>query len=99
MQTIMVVDSEVGVHDMVRGAMQGSNMEVLSACDSRSALVLLEGASCDLMLVESTMPVSRESVLVPIQPGDRYQKVCSESFLKKPFTENELVDFVSQHLE
>ena len=98
MRTVMVVDDEVGVQELVRGALLDSETVVVGARNSRAALDLLEDLSCDLMLVESRLPMSRERVLVPVKPGDRYQKKRPESFLKKPFTEDELVDFVTKHI-
>jgi hypothetical protein len=95
----MVVDDEVGVQELVRGAFLDSETVVIGARNSRMALDLLEDLSCDLMLVESCLPLSREQVLVPVKPGDRYQKKRSESFLKKPFTEDELVEFISKCIE
>ena len=99
MRTVMVVDEEMGIHELVRGALLESETVVVGARSSRAALDLLEDLSCDLMLVESTLPVSRERVLVPVKPDDRYQMKQSELFLKKPFTEEELVDFVLKHIE
>ena len=99
MRTVMVVDDEVGIQELVRGALLDSETVVVGARNSRAALDLLDDMSCDLMLVESRLPLSRERVLVPVKPGDRFQKKRSESFLKKPFTEDELVKFISQHIE
>ena len=95
----MVVDDEIGVHELVRGALLDADMVVVGVRDSRAALDLLEELSCDLMLVETTLPVSGERVLVPVKPSDRYQKVCSDSYLKKPFTDRDVVEFIDRHID
>ena len=97
MRTIMIVDDEPGVQEQIRIAMRDTDARVIHALDSRSALSMLDDTECDLMLVRSVAPVSMEPVLVPIKPTERYMLPTSQSFLKKPFTDKELIEFLTLH--
>ena len=94
----MVVDDEVGVHELVRGALLDAETVVVGARNSREALDLLEDLPCDLLLVDSILPVSREQVLVAMKPGEQFQKKHPDMFLKKPFSKEQLVDFVVNYI-
>ena len=99
MRTIMVVDDEPGVQEQIQMAMWDEDARIICAQDSRSALAMLDDAGCDLMLVNSVLPVSKEPVLVSMKPNERYMMESPQSVLKKPFTKEELIDFLALHIK
>jgi CheY-like chemotaxis protein len=97
-RTIMVVDTDNTVHDLVKAAVSEQDTRIVSMDNSRDALTYLEtNPAIDLLLIQSTLPVSKESVLVPIKPEERYQTLPSETVLRKPFTVADIQFFLQQH--
>jgi DNA-binding NtrC family response regulator len=95
----MVVDDEPGIQKQIQMAIQDEDTVVIGAQDSRSAIAAIEDSRCDLMLVKSVLPVSREPILVPMKPNERYMMKSSQSFLKKPFTDGDLKNFITRHIK
>ncbi|MBU0497307.1 MAG: hypothetical protein KKG04_05060 [Candidatus Thermoplasmatota archaeon] len=99
MRTIMVIDTDHAVHDLVKAAVSEQDTQVISMDNSRDALTFLETKQpIDLLLIQSTLPVSKEPVLVPIKPHERYQTMPSEKVLRKPFTLLDIQSFLQQQI-
>ena len=95
-RTIMLVDSENAILQQVKAVMADEAVSVVEMRSARHAFEYLDQKNdCDLLLVSSMLPVTREAVLIAISPDDRFSGVYSEHFLKKPFTDDQLKTFLA----
>jgi len=97
MKSIMIVDDESDVIDKVKSCLEEDDFEVVTASNSREALELLDEDkeyNFGLILIDTTMPGSDKSALFSITPKSKMDTSKIENFLQKPFTKEQLLDFV-----
>jgi len=98
----MVVDEEPLVLNQVKTFLEQEDVEVTTATDSRQALGRLKEENeetFDLILVNTQMPGSKKTTaLFSLKPALKKQPPGIEDFLQKPFTKEQLVEFVKKKI-
>jgi DNA-binding response OmpR family regulator len=94
----MIVDEEPDFLNEVKSVLEKENVEVVTARNSREALERLQEENeetFDLILVNTRMPGSMlTTALFSMRPALKKLPAGIENFLQKPFTKEELVEFV-----
>ena len=103
MKTIMVIDDEIGVLKQVKSCLEEDDFEVVTVDNSRKALELMEGEreeSFGLILIDTLMPNSKKPAFFSIKPKSKKNIDTSkeEDFLQKPFTKEQLLDYVKNKI-
>ena len=103
MKTIMIVDDEPDILEKVRSCLEYDEFDVVTVVDSRKALELLEGnkeESFGLILIDTPMPGTKKSALFSMKPGSKMDVKAGDvdDFLQKPFTDEQLLDFVKKRV-
>jgi DNA-binding response OmpR family regulator len=98
----MVVDEEKSVLDQVKRYLLQEDVLVITATDSRQALSQLHAENeetFDLILVNTQMPGSKKTAaLFSLKPTLKRLPCIRDDFLQKPFTKEQLVEFVKRNL-
>ena len=99
MNTIMIVDNKKDIQSQIRSMLDNDNFEVLSAENNRKAIEFMNinEDSIKLLLIDSFLPDTKTPALFSIKPNTKKTIDTSnpKDFLKKPFTKQELIDFVN----
>jgi DNA-binding NtrC family response regulator len=99
----MIVDEETDLLKQVKAILEKEDVEVVTASNSREALDQLKEdneETFDLILVNTRMPGSAETTaLFSMKPILKKQSSGIENFLQKPFTKDELVEFVKEKIK
>jgi len=103
MKTIMVVDDETSILEQVKSCLEEDDFEVVTVDNSRKALEFMEGdreESFGLILIDTLMPNSRKPAFFSMKPKSKKSIDTSneEDFLKKPFTKEQLLNFVKRKI-
>ena len=101
MKTIMIVDDEVDVLEKVRSCLENDDFEVITAVNSREALELMDenkGGDIGLILIDTPMPGSNKWALFSMRPKSKIDTSNLQDFLQKPFTSEELREFVKKRI-
>jgi DNA-binding NtrC family response regulator len=99
MKTIMIVDDEVAIHEKVKTYLENNEVDVLTANNSRQALEILgKGETIDLILIDTPMPGSDTPALYPMKPNSNLSTSETKSFLPKPFTKEQLINFIKERI-
>jgi len=103
MKTIMVVDDEASILDEVKSCLEEDEFEVITASNSRKALELMNEDEEDfgLILIDTSMPDSKKPAFFSMKPKSKSNIDTSkeEDFLQKPFTKEQLLDFVKSKVK
>jgi DNA-binding response OmpR family regulator len=103
MKTIMIVDEEPLRLNQIKAFLEQENLEVVTAMDSRQALGHLKEENeetFDLILVNTQMPGSENSTaLYSMRPAMKKQPSGVEKFLQKPFTNQQLLEFIKAQMD
>lgn len=103
MKTIMVVDDEASILDEVKSCLEEDEFEVITASNSRKALELMNEDEEDfgLILIDTSMPDSKKPAFFSMKPKSKSNIDTSkeEDFLQKPFTKEQLLDFVKSKMK
>lgn len=100
MKTIMIVDDEPDVLDAVKSCLESDDFEVVTATNSREALEIIneEEENFGLILIDTHIPDSGKSALFSMKPKSKMDTSKLEDFLQKPFTREQLLDFVKRRI-
>lgn len=103
MKTIMVVDDESNILNEVKACLEEDDFKVIIVDNNREALELMEADDEDiygLILIDTSMPDTKTPAFFSMKPGTKKNiDTCrNEDFLQKPFTKNQLLDFVKNKL-
>jgi len=103
MKTIMVVDDETNILDQVKSCLEKDDYRVVTVDNNRKALELIEGGNEEdfgLILIDTSMPNTKKPALFSMKPTSKKSIDTSkkEDFLQKPFTKDQLIDFVKKKL-
>ena len=95
----MIVDDEVAVLEKVKTFLESDEVDVVTASNSRQALELMDKEETfDLILINTPMPCSNKTALFSMKPNSKLTTSETESFLQKPFTKEQLVNFVKERI-
>jgi DNA-binding response OmpR family regulator len=98
----MIVDEEPALLNQVKAVLEQANIEVVTAMDSRQALEHLREENeetFDLILVNTRMPGSEKTTaLFSMKPTIKKHPSGIENFLQKPFTEEQLLEFIKEQM-
>ena len=104
MKTIMVIDDESDILKKVNSSLETDNFEVVTASDSRQALELMTEDTEEnygLILIDTPLPGTKKSAFFSMKPKSKMHIDTSKmgDFLQKPFTEEQLLNFVKKKLK
>ena len=110
---ILVVDDESDVRDFVALVLESAGYEVMRAADGSEAILAVEAAPVDLMVLDLMMPIMdgygvleamgkrRPPVIVVLSAAanrDKAQELGAEDILSKPFSPRGLIAAVRRLL-
>lgn len=102
-KTIMIIDEELSLLRKAKTLLEKDDVEVITARNSREALDYLKDENeetFDLILVNTRMPGSvYSSALFSMKPALKKLPNNVQDFLPKPFTKEELVEFVKEKMK
>ena len=94
-RTIMIVDDETNVIEKVKSFLEDDELDIVTANNSRQALEIIEqGRNFDLILIDTPMPGSDKEALFMMKPDSKLTNSETNTFLEKPFTKDQLVNFL-----
>lgn len=102
MKTIMVIDDETSVLEEVKSCLEEDDFDVITVDNNRKALELMENAeNLGLILIDTSLPDSKQPAFFSMKPksGKSIDTSREEDFLQKPFTKEQLIDFVRKKIE
>ncbi|KYK32024.1 MAG: hypothetical protein AYK22_00245 [Thermoplasmatales archaeon SG8-52-3] len=104
MKTIMVVDDETSVLDEVKSCLEKEDYKVVAVDNNRKAFELIEKDNEDyysLILIDTSLPESKVPAFFSMKPSIKKNIDTSnqENFLQKPFTKQQLIDFIKKKIE
>ena len=98
----MIVDDEPEVLEKVRSYLEENKFDVVTVPNSRKALQFLEeneGDNIDLILIDTPLPGGgSEDGFYSMKPKSKIPDTETGNFLQKPFTREQLVDFVKDSI-
>ena len=103
-KTIMIIDDEQEILTQARQFLKTKHTGIFTAHNSRKALEILQKmneTNLDLLLIDTPLPgTHNKSALYLMKPTQTYStREQPERFLKKPFTQQQIQQFVQKHLE
>ncbi|MCK4901880.1 MAG: response regulator [Thermoplasmatales archaeon] len=102
MKTIMVVDDETNILEQVKSCLEEDEFNVVAVDNSRKALELMEDDKEDnfgLILIDTSLPDTKKPAFFSMKPKSKNIDTSKEEdFLQKPFTKEELLDFVKRKI-
>lgn len=104
MKTIMVVDDENSVQQKIKDFLNKDDYKIISVKDSRQAFKMLDenkDNDYNLFLIDSPLPGFKDKYgLVSMKPDEKISnhKSHEDDFLKKPFTKQQLLDFIREKM-
>ena len=103
MKTIMIVDDETGILEEVKSCLEEDDFEVVTVDSNRKALELMENdkeENFGLILIDTSLPDSNKPAFFSMKPRSKKNIDTSkeEDFLQKPFTKEQLLDFVKSKI-
>jgi CheY-like chemotaxis protein len=101
MKTIMIVDDEPDILEKAKSCLESDDFEVVTATNSREALELMEDKeeNFGLILIDTFMPGGDKSAFFSMKPKSKMDTSEIEDFLQKPFTKEQLIDFVKTKIK
>lgn len=101
MKTVMIVDDEPHVLLDVKSYLE-KDFEVITAENNREALELIEKYNKDLglILIDSNIPDTEIPAFFSMKPDTdkKIDTTKTDDFLMKPFTREQIVDFVKNKI-
>ena len=103
MKTIMVVDDETSILEEVKSCLE-EEFEVVAVNNNRKAFELIDEDNEDnysLILIDTSLPESNIPAFFSMKPSSKKSIDTSnvEDFLQKPFTKQQLIDFIKKKIE
>ncbi|KYK23574.1 hypothetical protein AYK24_10645 [Thermoplasmatales archaeon SG8-52-4] len=104
MKTIMVVDDEISILNEVKTALENEDINVVAVDNNRKAFELIDKDSEDnysLILIDTSLPESDIPAFFSMKPSlkKNIDTSSEENFLQKPFTKQQLIEFIKKKIE
>ena len=104
MKTIMVVDDERNILDEVKLALEGEDFKIVTVDNNRKAFEIIDEDCEDnynLILIDTSLPESNIPAFFSMKPGQKKNIDTSseENFLQKPFTKQQLIEFIKKKID
>ncbi|RLF32314.1 MAG: hypothetical protein DRM98_04110 [Thermoplasmata archaeon] len=104
MKTIMIIDDEKSILEDIEKTLEQDDFKVVTVDNRRKAIELIEGDDenkFSLILIDTTIPDSKQPAFFSMKPGSKkdIDTIKEEDFLRKPFTKEQLVDFIKKKIE
>jgi DNA-binding NtrC family response regulator len=104
MKTIMVVDDEISILNEVKSALENEDIKVVTADNNRKAFELIDKDSEDnynLILIDTSLPESSTPAFFSMKPSlkKNIDTSSEDNFLQKPFTKQQLIEFIKKKIE
>ena len=104
MKTIMVVDDETSILAEVKSCLEGEDIEVVAVDNSRKAFELIDEDNEDnynLILIDTSLPESNTPAYFSMKPSlkKNIDTSSEENFLQKPFTKEQLIEFIKKKID
>lgn len=99
----MIVDNETSFIESIKSCLQKEDIEVVTVDNNRKAFEILDNEKEDnfnLILIKTRIPDSNTPAFFSLKPrsNKNIDTSTDDNFLKKPFTEEELLDFIRKKL-
>ena len=97
----MIVDEENEVIQKAKLFLKDNNIEIISVASSKEAITVLDDnkePQVDLILVSTLLPGTTKNGLFSVKPTASLYDAETKAFLQKPFTKEELVEFVKDRI-
>jgi len=103
MKTIMIIDDKTNIIEEVKESLEQEDFELITAENNRKALELIEEDKEDkygLILIDTSMPDTKTPAFFSIKPKSNKNIDTSkkEDFLQKPFTKEQLLNFIKSKI-
>jgi DNA-binding response OmpR family regulator len=103
MKTIMVVDDETSILEQVKSCLEKDDFEVVTVDNNRKALELMDEdkeENFGLILIDTSMPDKKGPAFFSMKPKSNKDIDTNreEDFLQKPFTKEQLLNFVKSKI-
>jgi len=99
-KTIMIVDDETSVIEKVKSFLGDNELDIISANNSRQALEIIQTRkNLDLILIDTLMPGTKKSALYSTKPNSKLSSIEGNTFLQKPFTKDQLINFIRKNID
>lgn len=103
MKNIMVVDDEANILDQVKKCLNDEEFNIVTADNSRKAIELIDQDkenNFGLILINTKLPDSNSPAFFCLKPDTKksIDTIQQDDFLKKPFTKQELQDFIRRKI-
>jgi len=103
MKTIMIIDDKTNIIEEVKESLEQEDFELITAENNRKALELIEEDKEDkygLILIDTSMPDTKTPAFFSIKPKPNKNIDTSkkEDFLQKPFTKEQLLNFIKSKI-
>ena len=103
MKSIMIIDDEKDLLEEIKTCLKDDEYQIITANNSREAIELMEQEKEEdfgLILINTSMPDSNTPALFSMKPKTKKDIDTSnvEDFLQKPFTKEQLLEFVKNKM-
>jgi DNA-binding NtrC family response regulator len=103
MKTIMVVDDELSILEEVKSALE-EEFKVVAVDNNRKAFELIDEDNEDdynLILINTSLPESNTPAFFSMKPSCKKNIDTSseENFLQKPFSKQQLLEFIKKKID
>jgi DNA-binding NtrC family response regulator len=99
----MVVDNEITILENIKSCLKQEDLEVITVDNNRKAFEIMENDkenNFSLILISTRFPNSKTPAFFSMKPKSKSNIDTSteENFLKKPFTNEELLEFIRKRI-
>jgi DNA-binding NtrC family response regulator len=99
----MVVDNEITILENIKSCLKQEDLEVITVDNNRKAFEIMENDkenNFSLILISTRFPNSKTPAFFSMKPKSKSNIDTSteENFLKKPFTKEELLEFIRKRI-
>jgi CheY-like chemotaxis protein len=98
----MIVDDEPEIREITKAFLEDNEYNVIVVPTNREAINLLEDAkeeNVDLILVKTVIPGSTDNGFFSMRPTSTMQTADTDTFLQRPFTRDQLREFVKNRFQ